>query len=99
MSLGIQPSVSQLNAQAGQIALNFRNAVDQVNYFNDYIQNLGEAGLTAAPFSMSTADATNLITMFANLASVTEVLEGQSYTGPALPFNFIQATVALWGGQ
>lgn len=99
MSLGIQPSLAQLNSQIGAIALTFRNACDGVNYMNDYLQALGTDGLTAAPLNMTSGDATALLIMFNNLAQVTGAAEGEAYNGPPLPFNFVQSTVSLWGGQ
>jgi hypothetical protein len=98
MSIGITPNLGGLNQQAGQIVLNARNALQQILFFNDYLQSLGADGLTAAPLQMDATDAANMLQIFANLATIANACMGEDYTGPALPFDFMASTVPMWGG-
>lgn len=99
MAAGLQPSRSQLDQQVTSIVLALRTDMTNVQQVNAYLQNLGVAGLTAAPLSYTAADAQALLTVFANLDSIRVMAQGGAYTGPALPFNFTMQTVPLWGAQ
>ena len=91
------PNFGLINQQAGQIVLDARNVLQRIQFFNDYIQVLGEAGLVALGFTPE--DAALLLAVYGNLDSVANVCTGQNYAGPALPFNFMAQTIPLWGGQ
>ena len=43
MAIGFQPTVAQLNAQAAQLAVNFRQNAIQAQLLGTYINNLGSA--------------------------------------------------------
>jgi hypothetical protein len=96
--MAINPAnMGQLSQQAGQIILSSRNALQQIIYFNLYLQTIGHDGLVALGFSDT--DAVDLLTVYGNLNSVAQMCNGGAYDGPALPFNFLQSTAGLWGGQ
>jgi hypothetical protein len=97
MTAGIQPSQAGLNATAGNIVINARNALQQILFFNDYINNLGQAGLVALGFT--TDDANLMLAVFGNMSAISNTCLGEPYTGPSLPFNFLAQTIPLWGGQ
>ena len=90
------PNFGQINAQAGQIVLDARNALQRILFFNDYIQEMGHTGLVALGFSSD--DATLMRAVYGNLASVANMCLGAPYAGPALPFNFLAQTIPLWAG-
>lgn len=91
------PNFGVINMQAGQIVIDARNVIQRVIFFNQYIQNLGQAGLVALGFSAD--DATLMLNIYANLSTVADVCLGDAYTGPTLPFDFLGQTVPLWAGQ
>lgn len=91
------PNFGLINAQAGQIVIDARNVLQRIQFFNDYVQNLGVDGLVALGFTQ--ADAELLIAVYGNLDAVANVCTGQAYNGPALPFNFMAQTIPLWGGS
>lgn len=91
------PNFGLINAQAGQIVIDARNVLQRVQFFNDYIQNLGVNGLVALGFTSD--DAALLLAIYGNLDAVANVCTGQTYNGPPLPFNFMAQTIPLWGGQ
>jgi hypothetical protein len=97
VTAGIQPTQAGINQQAGQIVLNARNALQQILFFNDYLNDTGQDGLVALGFSAD--DAALLLGVFANMAAVSSMCMGEAYTGPALPFNFLGQTIPLWGGN
>jgi hypothetical protein len=97
MAIGVQPTLSGLNQQAGQVILNARNALQAILYFDLYLQSLGQAQLVTLGYSSD--DATALLTMFTNLASVANMCNGAPYAGPALPFDFLTSTAPAWGGN
>lgn len=99
MAIGIIPSLAQLNQLAGTNALNFRNATQAIVEFNSYVQGMGEAGLMAAPYSMTQVDADNMLSTYEALAQVCQALLGGVYSGPALPYPFLGNAVPLMGGQ
>jgi hypothetical protein len=104
MSVGTQPNWAYLNSQATQIVLQARTALAAITNFNTYLAvGLGASNLeaiaTAAQDANATADVTELLSIFANLAAVAAVCNGEAYDGPPLPFNFVAQTVPLWNAQ
>jgi hypothetical protein len=97
MSIGVPPSQSSLNNQAGQYVLSLRNDFENAVNFNDYLNSLGQAGMVALGFSSEDADL--MIAIFGNIASIATVYTGGNYTGPNLPFDFQAQTIPLWGGN
>ena len=97
MPIGITPNLNNLNQQAGQIALSARNALQQVLFFNNYLLTLGAAGLEG--LGMAPDDATALLAIYADMAAIASTCMGEPYAGPDLPFNFMGATVPMWGGN
>lgn len=97
ITAGIQPNLSTINQQAGTFLVNLRNAITQARAFNDYLQNLGSAGLIA--LGMSSADATAMLTAYTNLNYLADVFYGAAYTGPALPYAFYNDVIPLTGGN
>jgi hypothetical protein len=97
MTAGIQPNQSQLNNQAGQIILNARAAIQQIIFFNDYLNVLGSGGLIALGYT--TEDAALMLAVFGNMATIANTCNGGQYVGPPLPFNFLEQTIPLWGGN
>ncbi len=98
MPVGNQPSWEQLNQQAAQLIINAREALQDILFFNLYLQSLGQAGLQAAPFNASAADAETLISVFGGLNAVASMCNG----GPApsnVPNNFLAETAPFWGGN
>jgi hypothetical protein len=91
------PNFGALNQQAGQIVIDARNVLQRIQFFNDYIQDLGSDGLVALGFTSD--DAALLLAVYGNLDAVANVCTGQEYAGPTLPFNFMAQTIPLWGGQ
>lgn len=90
------PNFGQINSQAGQIVLNARDSFQRILFFNDYIQEMGQAGLINLGFSSD--DATLLLSVYQNLSAIATVCLGGAYTGPPLPFNFLAQTIPLWAG-
>jgi hypothetical protein len=90
------PNFGIINAQAGQIVLDARNALQRILFFNDYVQNLGHDGLVTLGFSSD--DANLMLAVYGNLAAVANMCLGAAYTGPSLPFNFLAQTIPLWAG-
>lgn len=97
MAAGLQPTQAQINLQAGQIVLNARNSLQAILFFYQYLSSIGHAGLMTLGYTDE--DATELLSVYTNMASVVNMCFGLPYTGPALPFNFLAQTVPLWGGQ
>lgn len=97
MAIGAAPTQTSINNQATTVILNARNALQQIIFFNMYLQSLGSAGLTALGFDAT--DAANLLAMFGDLASVAAMCNGSDYAGPTLPYNFLEATVPTWNGN
>lgn len=91
------PNFGLINQQAGQIVIDARNVLQRIQFFNDYIQDLGSEGLVALGFTSD--DAALLLAIYGNLDSVANVCTGQAYAGPTLPFNFMAQTIPLWSGQ
>lgn len=91
------PNLGFINQQAGQIALDTRANILKITWFNQYLQNLGHDNLVLLGFSSE--DATQLLTVYSNMASVAKMCMGQAYTGPTLPFDFVAQTVPFWAGQ
>jgi hypothetical protein len=99
MPVGYQSTQQGLNQQAGQIISMLVKAMQNVQQYNAYVQFLGLAGLMAAPLSFAQADAEAILEVFAELDAVRAVLEGDDYTGPGLPHNFVEDTIPFWGGN
>src|ERR1700691_1211772 len=98
MAIGIQPTLSQLNQQAGQIALSVRNDMQAVLWFNEYISAIGGAtGLQATPFGMASGDAAAMVAGFGNLAVVATAYQGNGVL--AATFNYMANSELMWGGQ
>lgn len=97
MSVGIQQTQNGLNQQAGQLLLALRQDMFQVQAFNAYIQQLGSDGLQAMGFTSD--DAALLLTTFAAVDSIRAMAMGGAYTGPTLPFDFLDAAVPFTGGN
>jgi hypothetical protein len=98
VAVGIQPNLAQLNQQAGQIVLNVRNDMQAVMNFNAYITALGGvSGLEGAPYSMASADASVMVSTFANLAVVATAYQGNGLV--AATFNYMENSNLFWGGQ
>lgn len=97
MTAGFQPTVASINTQAGQIAVGTRNNIMQIVQFNAYIQSIGQQGLVDLGFA--SADATALLQIFSDMNTVAELCQGQTYTGPTLPHDFVDESLPLWGGQ
>lgn len=98
MSIGIQPTLGQLNSQAGALALAVRNDMQAVINFNAYLNALGGAtGLATAFSGMSTQDAQAMVATFGNLAVVAEAYQGSGLV--AATFNYMANSQLLWGGQ
>lgn len=103
MAVGIPPNAGTLNQQAGQILLSLRNNLMALANFNAYLQYLGVAGLTAAPISMSEADAQEMIAVFEGCTAVAQIANGKEYptdgSAPELPHNFLADCVPFLAGN
>ena len=103
MAVGTQPSWAAVNAQATQIVLQARAALEAIEKYDIYLQGMGAAYLeglaTAAGDSTPVDDVTELMSIFQNLAFIAQVANGEAYSGPALPFNFVEQTIPLWNAQ
>lgn len=97
MAVGIQQTQAGLNQQAGQLLLALRQDMYQVMAYNAYIQKIGNAGLQAMGFT--TDEATLLLTTFAAVDSIRAMAMGAPYTGPELPYDFLDAAVPFTGGN
>jgi hypothetical protein len=93
MPIGEQPNVAQLNSQAAQIAIQFRNTAIQAVEMQGDVTALGQAGLVALGFA--SADATAFIAQCNYLATVAQVIQGTATQGTL--FNFVNAWLALTG--
>ena len=103
MATGIQPSWSQLNSQAGQIIIAAREALQDIIFFNLYLQSVGEAGLTAlataAQDATATSDAQTMLAVFSDLNEVAQMCNGGAAPANAGSTNFLAETAPFWGGQ
>ena len=90
------PNFGIINSQAGQIVLDARNALQRILFFNDFVQEMGHDGLVTLGFSSD--DATLLLSVYANLATVANMCLGAPYAGPPLPYNFLAQTIPMWAG-
>lgn len=97
MAIGTPSTQQQLNLLAGQYIISARNALQNIIYFSLYLQTLGQAGIAALGFDPD--DAAALLSVYADLAAVADMCNGAPYVGPDLPFNFLQSTAPLWGGN
>lgn len=93
MAAGIQPTVAQINANAGAIALNLRQAFGQVVNFQAWLTTQNSASLIALGFSAG--DAATLISTIGNLNTLAGIYSGAAAAG----FNYQANSYALWGGQ
>lgn len=96
MAVGIQPSIAQLNAQAGQLALAIRNDQQSVLNFNAYLEAIGGAPQLEV-MGMTNTDANTMISTFGNLAVVATAYQGQGLI--AATFNYMANSTPFWGGQ
>lgn len=95
MAAGIQPTQGQVNQNAGQIAVNLRNLMQQIQNFQAWIATQGAAGLEALGFTAG--DAATMISTIGNLNTLASIYQGTA-TQPAA-FNYEANSNALWGGQ
>lgn len=90
-------SASGLNNSLGSASVYMRNACQQVLEFVAIVNELGTAGLEAAPVSMDSADAAAFVAAADYLQTVAQVYYGTA--AQASEFNFDNALAAARGGQ
>jgi hypothetical protein len=96
MTVGVQQDWNGLNNQAGQIALNVRNAMQTVTNFTDWFATLQTSDLEA--MGGDDTDIATLQQVMANLAALAQIYQGQPVS-LTLPFNFMDDIAPMWGGQ
>jgi hypothetical protein len=101
MTVGIQPSSSQIDTQMTQLANSLRKIMEQLTDFALQINNMGQSGLETAGYDA--ADATTALQLVGYMTSVTQVYygllqQGGSGGNGAIEFNFNNALSQLWGG-
>jgi hypothetical protein len=97
MAVGLPQTQQGLNQLAGQLLLALRQDMYQVMAYNAYIQKIGSAGLQTMGFT--TDEATLLLTTFSAVDAIRAMAMGSPYTGPTLPFDFLDAAVPFTGGN
>lgn len=97
MSVGNTATQASLNQQAAQIIISLRNNILAVQQFDASLSYLGLQGLINLGFTGD--DAQMLLTVFGSLNAICAMVNGNAYTGPALPHNFVQDTIPFWGGN
>lgn len=91
MSVNV-PNPGSYMQQIGQDIVNLRRAIDALLIDGAYLNTMGGAAfLEAAPFSMSTADATAIATAIGAITPTNPTVESIQ--------AFLASTVSLTGGQ
>lgn len=91
------PNKGNLDARIGTVSLDVRNALRECA---DLYQNLAELGSDQlVDLGYTSDDAANLLTVFYALSQLSSAYQGGAYAGPALPFNFMNATAGWWNGN
>ena len=93
MTIGNSPTVAQLNAQAAQLAIEWRNVAQATISFQAYIGTLGTGGLQTLGFA--SGDATSMVTMSNYMLTLAQVYSGTATQGSE--FNFQNALVTVTG--
>lgn len=94
MAIGIPINPGLMNSQAGQIAIDLRNANQAVLNLQANLVSVGHDELVLAGFT--DADATALMTVINQLNTIALVYFGQATQGSQ--FNFNTASSGLTGG-
>lgn len=103
MAIGNQTSLQQVNNDLTTMAVQTRNLMEYIRQKVTYYNNLGTAGLEAAPISMSAADATSFMTKISEFSAVCGVYYGTQYNGTTatngVAFDFDNDFALLWAGN
>lgn len=94
--IGNQTSEAVINNVAGTLAVNLRNACQQILNFQAWLVGVGAAGLQSG-YGFSATDATNLVNAVNYLNTVAEIFDGNA--SQPTNFNFDNAVSVLYGGQ
>lgn len=102
MSVGIQPSASQIDTNITILANSLRKIMEQLNDYAKQINGLGQSGLETAGYAA--ADATTALQIIGYYSTIVGVYYGTVQQGGsggdgASTFDFDNALSQLWGGQ
>ena len=100
MAVGTQPSVSGVNDQLTQLALQWRNVAQaSLNLFTTINELGGDTGLTAGfeAVGFDSTDAGTANTLLGYMNTLAGVYAGTATQGT--DFNFANALSALWAGM
>lgn len=93
MSLGIAVGKAELDARAGQVALNLRQAFYQVGLVKDLLDTLTVGNLETMGYT--TYEANAIKSAFSDLATLRDVWQGSAAQTPAHDFRLWAKL--LWG--
>lgn len=85
MAVGVQQSLGDINAYAGNISLQLEETFTRVERFKSYLDTLTVTDLTN--LGMSSADANTLKSAFTDAASLAAVYRGTGTQGSAYNFS------------
>jgi hypothetical protein len=95
MSINV-PNKGQLDGRIGNTSVALRNAMDDIANLYLHLTELGSDVLISMGYTSDDVNA--LLATYGALNQLTSAYEGGGYAGPALPFNFKEATAAWWNG-
>jgi len=95
MSVGSQATTATVNNILTSYAVTLRNNCQQISNFNQFVSDLGTAGLEAIGFAA--ADAASVISFAAILNTMAALFFGTATQ--ATEYNFSNALAPLYAGQ
>lgn len=91
------PNKGLLDSRIGTVSVNLRESMRAVSDLFNNLTQIGPAGLEAIGYT--TDDVALLASNFGAIAALATAYEGGSYSGPALPYDFLNSTAPWWNGQ
>ena len=95
--IGLQLNSLTLNTLVGKAATQLRDACQNVIELQNFVVAQGQAGLEAAPISLSSSDAEDIINTVNYLYNVAAAYFGDAAI--ATDFDFDTAVAQVYGGQ
>src|SRR5262245_5579736 len=97
MAVGYQGSAQSIGDTLGSMSVEERDWADRVLNKQHEYNKIGSAGLQAPPYSMSAADAQQVLDDINHLATVAQLWRG--LVARPSPFNFEDSTTHTWGNR
>lgn len=89
------PNKGSLDSRIGQVTVSLRDSMRAVTDLWNELSTLGSAQLVTMGYT--TEDVAALASALGAISALATAYEGGAYSGPALPFDFLNATAGWWG--